>query len=340
MKITTSKCISFAIIILAFTFLVISGIFFYIIYKDYNNKSEIYELIKEGKVCWEKYDSIISPKDSLCIRFGCHRHTTANSSQMQVRHLSDSISIRTDTLYVNTSTDTLNCENCLAETLDKMHKRLSNADNRTKELTNKFANIQFEIDLMIDKSSQWIGFWLSIIGIVLTITTILQAYANYRTNAESKETIKKTIHELELSTKSNKISCITSCISDIPELYNFAPEDTRRVFINKFLSILHNEYSDYIAYISETIPLEGLTTKELKKELDYVYLSWSQIEIALQNLICCYDEIGTNLEYQTMMMLLNDQISLYHNNGINSNNIVECMTKINDALNDFMKTIQ
>lgn len=43
---------------------------------------------------------------------------------------------------------------------------------------------------------------------------------------------------------------------------------------------------------------------------------------------------------ETLMMLFNDYITLFHNNGISSNNIVECMAKINDALYNFMRSIQ
>lgn len=334
-----NKTITYLIILSILPLILFIIIFFCIMSKDYNDKSEIYELIKNEIKCVGESDSIISPQDSLCSHFACCGLITSDSLQKQARVLSDSISTQTDSLYISKNTNTLNCNNCPA-TLDEMYERFSSIEKRTKQLTKKFANIQFEIDLMIDKSSHWIGFWLSIIGIVLTITTILQVYANYRSNIENKETIKKTIHELELSTKSNRISCITSCISDIPELYNFMPEDARRVFINRFLTILSNEYSDYIVYISETIPIERLTTKELKKEFDYVYLSWCQIEIAMQNIICCYNDIETNLEYQTLMMLFNDYITLFHNNGISSNNVVECMAKINDALYNFMRSIQ
>ena len=344
MKRTLQYLYSSLIIILNLLLVAFSIIFFCNIWEDCKYKTcedckcETSELVKE--IDSEKFDSTILSKDSLYVSVNLQMNITADSTQWLKINNIDSIKVQTDSLTTYIKNFAINNKDSIPERLAEIQGRLSSVEKDSKNITKKFENIRKETDLIIDKNSQWVGFWLSIIGIVLTISTILQVYANYRSNTENKETIKKTIHELELSTKSNKISCVTSCISNIPELYNFAPEGTRRDFINKFLKILHNEYSDYIIYIGETIPLEWLTTKELKKELDYIYLSWSQIEVAIHNIICCYDEFETNIEYQTLTRLLNEQITSFHNNSINSKNIIESMSKINDALNDFMRTIQ
>lgn len=315
--------------------IIFSSIYFCTLTSDFNKKKAIYNLLNKEDYFLLENDTTYFQNDSIYLPIDYYLHIPADSLQMPIQVYNDSVKIHIDSVSLIIQYDGLEKNDNIPVTLTELHNRLSLIENKCNYITKKFANTQFEIDLMIDKSSQWVGFWLSIIGIVLTITTILQVYANYRSNSENKETIKKITRDIELSTKSNKISCITSCLSSLPELFYFTPEDKRKKFSQKFINILYNEYTEYIVCVSNIIQLEDLMSSNLKKELDYVYLSWCQIIQAINNTIYDSKDVETNIEYHILKESLNSCIDDYHKNNINSKNIIHKMTEIQEHLDNF-----
>lgn len=76
-------------------------------------------------------------------------------------------------------------------------------------------------------------------------------------------------------------------------------------------------------------------SSNLKKEFDYVYLSWCQIIQAINNTIYDSKDVETNIEYHILKESLNSCIDDYHKNNINSKNIIHKMTEIQEHLDNF-----
>lgn len=66
-----------------------------------------------------------------------------------------------------------------------------------KYVIDREAKYQMEVDLIIDKYSQWTGYWLSVIGCVLTLFTLLQAFLNYRSNDDNTKKSEKAVQDCQ-----------------------------------------------------------------------------------------------------------------------------------------------
>ena len=159
-----------------------------------------------------------------------------------------------------------------AKDLNELREELYQMRKLTKYVVERESKYQMEIDLIIDKYSQWTGYWLSIISCVLTLFTLIQAFINYRTNKESadksektsekcektientntqlrefqdeirlffnrqEKDFEKTKQSLKLSIYQNKMSCITACLSSFPDAFSLKPNDERQKFIKNFMT--------------------------------------------------------------------------------------------------------
>lgn len=159
----------------------------------------------------------------------------------------------------------------------------------TKYVIDREANYQMEVNLIIDKYSTWTGYWLGVIGCVLTLFTLIQAFLNYKTNndysknvenaikqtqderdkcsslvkemrneikyrlQESEKNLSKIEKARQLSIHQNKISCICTCLSSFPDAFSLTPNEERQNYIRFFLNILCGEYSELTQYINRFI---------------------------------------------------------------------------------------
>ena len=79
----------------------------------------------------------------------------------------------------------------------QLRQEIMQVKKLTKYLVERESNYQMEIDMIIDKYSQWTGYWLSIISIVLTIFTIIQALLNHRMNNENDKKNREVMKEMK-----------------------------------------------------------------------------------------------------------------------------------------------
>lgn len=158
--------------------------------------------------------------------------------------------------------------------------------------SNDMSQMQYivaQVDLAVDKFSQWTGYWLSIISLILAVFTLIQAFTNYKSNKDAEkrfEEAKKdnekrfddyekrfdkikdnffeklnferkrlelTIHDTELSAIQNRLSCISACISNFPDAFSLTPTAERRNFTRSFLNLLNVEYTEYVYYMRRLI---------------------------------------------------------------------------------------
>lgn len=229
----------------------------------------------------------------------------------------------------------------------------------TKYVIDRESNYQMEIDLIIDKYSQWTGYWLSIIGCVLTLFTLLLALLNYRSNDDNTKKIDKAVedckcemdgikkryddfvHDMNLSVYQNKLSCISACLSSFPDAFSLTPNDERQRFIRMFLRMLNEEYSDF-TYDFERLKnclnckCEIGKKTDLRKEIGYVYLVWCDISIAVNHAMYDFTRPEQNMAFDELKEVLSTVITDYHDRKINDENIVGTMHTVLDAINKLL----
>lgn len=239
-----------------------------------------------------------------------------------------------------------------------------------KYVIDRESNYQMEIDFIIDKYSQWTGYWLSVIGCVLTLFTLLQFFLNYRFNENNIEKIDKAVeyckdkvknleegnekkakdiaekydklaHQMKWFIHQNKLSCISVCLSSFPDAFSLTPNEERQKFIRIFMRMLHEEYSDFTYSIegwikSLTDYKYNVDDTNLKKKIGYAYLVWCDISIAVNHAMYDFTKPEQNMAFDSLKSKLCIAITKYHNNKINRYNLIEQMHNILSEMNNLL----
>jgi hypothetical protein len=253
-----------------------------------------------------------------------------------------------------------------AKDLNELREELHQMKKLTKYVVERESKYQMEIDLIIDKYSQWTGYWLSIISCVLTLFTLIQAFINYRTNKESadksektsekcektientntqlrefqdkirlffnrqEKDFKKTKQSLKLSIYQNKMSCITACLSSFPDAFSLKPNDERQQFIRNFMRMLNEEYSEFTNYIGNLVAYNNGPEGGLitRKEVNNVYLIWCDIGVAVNQIMFDFSGTEQSMAFSHLRDLLSTTIREMHKQSINSANVHQKMLDI------------
>jgi uncharacterized membrane protein len=253
-----------------------------------------------------------------------------------------------------------------AKDLNELSEELHQMRKLTKYVVERESKYQMEIDLIIDKYSQWTGYWLSIISCVLALFTLIQAFINYRTNQENTEKsekssekcenaikeveeamkkfrddanellknnakdIEKTKQNLKLSIYQNKMSCITACLSSFPDAFSLKPNDERQQFIRNFMRMLNEEYSEFTNYIGNLVAYNNGPEGGLitRKEVNNVYLIWCDIGVAVNQIMFDFSGTEQSVAFSHLRDLLSTTIREMHEQSINSANVHQKMLDI------------
>lgn len=243
------------------------------------------------------------------------------------------------------SLDSLSCSQDIVE----LKQEVLQLKKLTKYVIERESKYQMEIDLIIDKYSQWTGYWLSIICCVLALFTLIQALVNYRTNNESakncrlaaddiKVKYKQLVKDMESSAHQNKLSCISVCLSSFPDAFSLTPNEERQKFIRKFMKMLNEEYANFTHDITKLTDLRNKNGSKLdiRKELDLVYLVWCDISIAVNHAMYDFTRSEQNIAFENLKELLCGAIMDYHDQRINYTN-VSC--RMIDVMNSIQKLV-
>ena len=233
----------------------------------------------------------------------------------------------------------------------------------TQYVIERESNYQMEIDLIIDKYSQWTGYWLSVIGCVLTLFTLLQVFLNYRSNDDNTKKVDKSLDEFRqdsektksrfvglmgklirdttLSNYQNKLSCISICLSSFPDAFSLTPNAERQKFIRIFVKMLHEEYSDYTNEFERLKNCKHKTNRktDLYKQMGYVYFVWCDISVAVNHAMYDFTKPEQNVAFDTLKSKLCIAITMYHNNEINEENICTKMHEILNAMDGLLRVL-
>ena len=162
--------------------------------------------------------------------------------------------------------------NCIAMDSIQLRQEVGNVKELTQYLINRESNYQMEIDQIIDKYSQWTGYWLSIIGIVLTLFTIIQVLLNYRMNNQYEKMVKEAIDECKTTAKEVKEK-YDSTTKEVKEKYNSTTKEVKEKYDSttkeikednqKEINRINNQYEKMV---KEAIDECKTTTKEIKED--------------------------------------------------------------------------
>lgn len=264
-------------------------------------------------------------------------------------------------------------ESSKATTLEEVREELYQQRKLSKYLIERESNYQMEIDLIIDKYSQWTSYWLSIISCVLTVYTLIQAVINYRTNDESakkgkeaaehcenvikdireeekkasdnkkafleeiKDSNEKIIKDFKLSSSLTKMSSITACISSFPDAFSLTPNEERRRSVSIFMKMLINEYeklTTYIARLSELGQEEEIDRRLTEQDVKSVYVVWCDISVAVNQIMFDYAETEQMVAFTEVRDILTSNIMAMHQSEINSGNVNVWMRRLQRPLAD------
>lgn len=187
----------------------------------------------------------------------------------------------------------------------------------TKYVIDRESNYQMEIDLIIDKYSQWTGYWLSIIGCVLTLFTLLLALLNYRSNDDNTKKIDKAVEDCKCEMDGIKkryddfVHSIQRSVDDNAEKSKNAVEGCKKA-IEKMgceydklvhdmnLSVYQNKLSCISACLSSFPDAFSLTPNDERQRFIRMFLRMLNEEYSdftydferLKNCLNCKREIG------------------------------------------------
>lgn len=253
-----------------------------------------------------------------------------------------------------------------AKDLNELSEELYQMRKLTKYVVERESKYQMEIDLIIDKYSQWTGYWLSIISCVLALFTLIQAFINYRTNQENTEKsekssekcenaikeveeamkkfrddanellknnakdIEKTKQNLKLSIYQNKMSCITACLSSFPDAFSLKPNEERQKFIKNFMNMLSEEYTEFTNYIGFLAVYKDGHEGGLitKREVRNIYLMWCDIGVAVNQIMLDFTGTEQSVAFSYLKDLLSTTIKEMHEQKINPANVCQKMQDI------------
>lgn len=155
------------------------------------------------------------------------------------------------------------------------------------------SHIQDEIDIMIDKNSHWVGMWIGILSVIVTLYTILQMYTNYRSISDAKIEITDLIEQNNLNKGITLINNAAYEISNSNEICSFIPEDRRDDFLRNQILTLCESFSICIKELKRN---ETITSEQ---ELIIKQMMCNTI-IALVNVKLFITNIHNHFHYSSM----------------------------------------
>ena len=189
---------------------------------------------------------------------------------------------------------------------------LAHIDSISRVTIQKADNYTSDVDLMIEKSSAWMGFWIGIFAIVMTVPTIIQFIMAYRNDNEVKQMIDNGKREtallenkLKCSIKEHRISSIMMCLSSIPDPQLTPSQEMKRSYVNNYIQFLAEEFGEYILLIKEYFnKAEKTDVTDNSVQRNNILMVVTMLKMSLIRTQCVFSDITQNIQYR----LLQDQL--------------------------------
>lgn len=189
-----------------------------------------------------------------------------------------------------------------------LDKYLAYIDSVNKVVIQRSDNYISDVDLMIAKSSAWVGLWIGIFAVVLTVPTVIQLVMAYRNEAkvekvieEGKQDVALLENKLKCSIKEHRISSIMMCLSSIPDPQLTPSQEGKRRFVNHYIQFLADEFSEYILLVKEYFALDGKSDKAGEGvERSNMLMVIMMMKMSLIRSQCVFSDITQNIQYRVV----------------------------------------
>lgn len=189
-----------------------------------------------------------------------------------------------------------------------LDKYLTYIDSVNKVVIQRTDNYISDVDLMIAKSSAWVGFWIGIFAVVLTVPTVIQLVMAYRNEAKVEKVIeegKKDValleNKLKCSIKEHRISSIMMCLSSIPDPQLTPSQEGKRRFVDHYIQFLADEFSEYILLVKEFFAFGGKSDNAGEGvERSNMLMVIMMMKMSLIRSQCIFSDITQNIQYRVV----------------------------------------
>lgn len=200
---------------------------------------------------------------------------------------------------------------------------------------------QMDIDIMVDKSNTWLGFWLTLMSVILGIFALFN-WHQVSKNSEKFDSLMKDCREKEedvIKEKKEfeeykvreigkikelaKISSLCECMISLPDPSFMAKEEDRKSQVIYLLENLQKSYSQFVSHIS-------LESNDMKRA-DMVYaivLVLTDIKIAVLNSQRIFTGLAANISFHQFLKNLSARIDTLRNSGIVSADDIQKLSSI------------
>ena len=193
-----------------------------------------------------------------------------------------------------------------------LEKYLEHIDSISRVAIQQADNYIADVDLMISKSSAWMGMWLSIFAIIMTVPTIIQFVMAYRNEGriekmldEGRQEVRMLESKLKCSAKEHRISSIMMCLSSIPDPQLTPSPDEKRQFVNHYIKFLAKEFGEYTILLKDYFEaIENAEKVEGEIEKDNILMVITMLKMSLIRTQCVFSDITQNVQYRIIQIKL------------------------------------
>lgn len=217
----------------------------------------------------------------LCLHFGCYY-----KDDIELKKQFYSCCVKhADLDYYNVLDSVLSKKNNLVPHKDlEIESRIDTIQALLNYHLAQKSHIQDEVDIIIDKNSHWVGLWIGILSVIVTLYTILQMYTNYRSISETKKEITDIINQTNFIKSITLLNNSAYAICNHSELSYFIPENQRNDIITNSLYSLYNSFTACTGSINK---IETITNEQeliIQQCIYNTMIALSKIEILFVNI--------------------------------------------------------
>lgn len=228
-----------------------------------------------------------------------------------------------------------------------LNQYLEHIDSISRVTIQKADNYISDVDLMISKSSAWMGMWLGIFAIVMTVPTIIQFAMTYQNEKRVEIMIQK--HQTKMtcledkmlcSIKEHRISSIMMCLSSSPDPQLTPSLEKKRLFVQHFLRFLNDEFVEYINLLDSYYE-SAEKNDEIEKSSDTsnMLLIITELKMSLVRSQCVFSDITQNIHFHIIQKLLDGVFEKVRSGELKGKKLTVELTKVKEQFDIMLTTI-
>jgi len=243
--------------------------------------------------------------------------------------------------------DSIHAELTITEDSVLLSDYLLHIDSICKVTIQKADNYISDVDLMISKSSAWMGLWLGIFAIVMTVPTIIQFVMTYKNEKRVEEMIRK--HQAKMtcledkmlcSIKEHRISSIMMCLSSSPDPQLTPSLEKKRLFVRYFMRFLNSEFREYINLLDSYYEsAEKNDDIDNSSDTSNMLLVITELKMALVRSQCVFSDITQNIHFQIVQNKLDEVFEKVKSGEWRGKKLTAGLTTVKEQFDIMLATI-